>query len=1793
MLRVGQGTWGGELASNNSGTNSIAKILAQTGYVPQLPRVDLQQPVPRTPEENTVFPTAPAGLPPEWDYRKSQSGPDGQPLPRGAIGWTPHGEPFYGGNSATGNWLKGFVSRFTAPSNKDETSGQDLAARSVQAILGEGDYKGQPVIGRLGAALSNGFGAFGQAFKDFGVDEEGTPTPLTYVTRFINEGAGLVLALGQEAAEEVEQIRGGLIGAAGGELNPLDQWLQNTTKQYEGNWANFFRSMIFSVNVPGMLWDTARAITSPVADKGEAFGEGYEAGRILYTQFIDPAVREEYIRRFRAGENPYLLAEELQNPAAEIGGELIADPLNFVGFFFKAGRKAGWADDAARRFTTLDPRIDAVRTIGKVANETDAAAGIGRVVDGTMAWAKDLRTGLSKVDEGLMALNVNSKRAKLAGEVGTMAWGIAASQANKANKIDDTIDIFRALINLHSDDARRIQESLSVLRQSGLPIEMVMSDVAGELGYVLKVIVGDSPKSFIDDLGKSSGAEDLFAKFGKRLDGAVDEIIPTLEKRVRPVKDGGLGQTLSAKGRAIMAAEGVLKSDPYRFSKKFFGSLYMGYSPGYATRNIVQNYMHLFIDEGLGTVVQEGRLFTPTRAKDFIQRAIGRVPESATQGLGAAEGIASGPMSKLSSAAESGAATQIYAKSLKDTLHKSYDAIFSDLGQDMLKSGWSQGDVALMRGILGDTHDMSQVQARISEMYRKGYVDVFSEFEWIDPKLSRHLDDFGGLDAYKDALRTATSADEAVQASADFFKRHFEDYAKTAGEIPTGIPAEMLDEAAALMGEANQQGYMSDSVKELAFSQRMANQAAEDAWVKVIDDMNAVAKRIGVDLSPVYARIPGAEFVDNKKMIVEARRQFDSWANGTRARFEDLMKSGESLQEVAKKIGFADELPPGANEYLVRNYFWEHYFYPKQRAYFDAYRDSFVGLSNAILDEAGKLDPRLVNGQLKETALRALGESRLWQSASVSGRGLGVAGAGREVDAIRKLAMFNGIATQSRRGASLDNVLLRTINKYSDIKFDDLSQVPFDQAQKAIEARQIANGAEFVPVADASFAERVRRAPELVAPMLGDAMPSPARMVYEQLDGLRDMQKNFEGAIRNSYGTQRAVFADAAKQSAFENLVREGSQRVASAKIIGQQVAKATRDFALLDYGARKNFDAFLGLIYPYHYWHSRTYVNWLKRVASDPGIVAAYSKYRDTLAEVHAGAPDWWKYNVNSAELFGLFKENPLFFNLEATLNPLNGLTGVDFEDPYKRVNMWTALLDDLGKLGPSPWTMFSLAAAVALQMSGEEDAAARWGGRLIPQTQTIQALQSIGEGGLDLGALYEGGPDVTIKGLGENSLSFLDPFTKDPAVSVFAGGVDPYTRNRVGRSLAQMVLDGEISEEQAIDASYVQSGELWDRALERAINERAPGQIASFLLGVGFRARSAGDLQSDQFYQDYFRLINLRDTVSTEQYQTEMGSLRERYPFMDSLLLSKKGGEERDSGLAFSVLSRIPPGGSSVSEAVGLDPRLLGKFYDTKGDFSSWNGSDKQRFMASVVDLMGLLATPDNATRNEWSQVGNAYGQMEDALEDYYGSDILDRIDEFYRQLGISSDAGNAFIAANPDVDEALTRRSGIIAQTPLLATYYGGYSAIEKYYKNLMYDDIEAQMGDIWSKFNANTATRSEQNRYAKIRDSWLKRIDEAVFRIGNALPEKKGVAIRSDLPEPLSTGQQDFLQSIQAQTVSEADVISGIGITAYDIVIDSLSGGRSMPSSVRTRLESYAESIGISFYELMRQIGNMGR
>jgi len=418
--------------------------------------------------------------------------------------------------------------------------------------------------------------------------------------------------------------------------------------------------------------------------------------------------------------------------------------------------------------------------------------------------------------------------------------------------------------------------------------------------------------------------------------------------------------------------------------------------------------------------------------------------------------------------------------------------------------------------------------------------------------------------------------------------------------------------------------------------------------------------------------------IANGQREAEFTAQIQAWSDQIidwKLSVEAAIKNGvTNYSQWWSELGMTSNPPDKPTEFFYR--FWNEYYYPNKNKMSAQLRNEIV----EALEDIGKA----IGGNTKEIdrVLRYAKSAEkyeqlfdVWRAGRL--RTAKFIEEGNIADAIRSIASQYGIASLPKAdeaagitGAYIDDKALTKILK------------------------KIEEGMKISPV------------------YTGDMPPTIARAFHEGARDIELLEASLETQIRANYGGVIPIIGNENVVKAISKWGEVAERNVNEARLIASAVANAARDFTLLPYGKKYGFDLVLNYIYPYQFFYSRTYANYLKRLVQEPEIIAAYAKYKNTLAKIHAGAPDWWKYQINSNELLGIDSDNPLYFNLEATLNPLNGLTGVDFEDPYKRINWWTSTIDDLNRFGPSIWTPINWAVAAASYAKGEKEAAQRWGG-------------------------------------------------------------------------------------------------------------------------------------------------------------------------------------------------------------------------------------------------------------------------------------------------------------------------------------------------------------------------------------------------------------------------------------------------------------------------------------------------
>ena len=1644
-----------------------------------------------------------------------------------------------------------------------------------------------------------------EAFNVLGEGTERVLGAASMTVQDLGEGSPLpeLRQIGEADPDAIPLVRGfrdgiaGLVGVANGLSNPL-------------SWARL-------ATAPPKTWDEVR----------DRWDENYQTARIAYSVGAEPALREEFVRRFEAGENPDLLAMELSNPIAEMVGQIVLDPLNLLQFGASKLFRASRVSNVTQEFATVSPKIESLLSYGD--DLTDAAA-INKLNDLNLAIGDEFANVAQGLDDAsksrhLFALTTDGKRFDISRRVGTvLGWvGVNSPDSEKA------VDVFEAMVKMASPNADERAVGLATALQFDAPTGL-LSRGGMEAGIVLRKMAEGADgvvdfSKYADDLAKAraNGVDGMMEFFETKYAKAIDELFPTvLEAAER-------GDDISPASRFLAAFDKKVKTDYYQPVNQFFADVYMGSNPGFAFRNLWTNTVHVFVDEGFGAF-RHGTLTNAAAWKDDTMRWLGRLPRGMVESFGPAiAGSADVKQTgkwwqwalRKSEEFESKGAMRVAGHAVRETMQSMLQpGKLFDQGQlsALLDAGATDRQVSMLMDLIVEHRGhVDDAVGAWRDMNSTGNIETWKVLgNYLDKEQIRALDAHGYLDEVQRLVRLDTQ--EEALSGIDNIR---EDWLQEARKVDAeGAPWTDFDDnrdVRSATASAAMDGHMSD---EAAASLELSVQANSNAFWQYNQALSQLAgEAVGSanKNQDVLSAISGLQdefrdVVQQKSILASMRRESQEFVDSTWEWTRKIRAMKEAdWAKVWTQIGISDSPPPGVGRRELLDSLWELHYRSKQRIFWANGRDTVAQRSEMFIKRLSEISPIDPNGQVMERARQAWMHAKQFDSIIVDANNharhvSSMLRAAMDRDdlesAIRILAHRYDIASVSQKGAAYDSHILAVLRKHGGAGDDVslLSQVSLEQSLEAFEARRASRGLPpvFKSLDDALGREVLEQTDEAAEfayrsiddrpvppPANPNVMPSTARMAEETAVGFHNLLEEVKGRISKEWGKLEPAALSDDIESALAPFAKQTRGRVAEARLVAEGVGNAARKFTLHDYPRRRNIDLLLAYIYPYQFWYSRTYKNWMQRLVQKPGVVAAYAKYKEALAEVHAGAPAWWKYNVNTNELFGLNSENPLFFNLEATLNPLNGLMGVDFNDPEKRVGWLSSTLDDLGKFGPSTWTPFSIAMAIGLKAKGEDDAAARWGGRLFPQTAVIKAASTYAN--LDL------------------------PFVKnnelDPFVNYFGGGLDPYERRRVGRALGTLVEQGALSAEQANEAAHSQEGPYWDMAVELAIDKRAPSQLTSFMLGVGFKGRDPSDMTIDQMYQDYYRLWGLRDGLSATEFRMAMDQMRVDYPFMDAVLMSRRAGPERDIALAYNVLSRIPPGqAGDITQLVGIDQDQISKFYDDKGDLSEWSVTERDRFMAGVVDLSALLKLPSDATRFEWRQARDAYGQLIEQGEAIFGDDIWDRVDRFYaaREAGAADqDVSKLVLEADPMVSQALDWKTQAIFQTPILSQYYGGIENVERYYSSLKFDAIEKEFGtEIWDTSGEYWALRDagqtdqakeylrdhhELKAYWDLSGEWNDAIEEKLEAVGEFLVEPLGLEFRDD---------QASLNLFQERVVEQVDPQPAISWNQWQLVMnDPLQRtliahfeGEPLSDAAEYQVNLFAEQLGMSLPDLLAQI-----
>ncbi|MFA6315673.1 MAG: hypothetical protein WC648_04900, partial [Candidatus Paceibacterota bacterium] len=324
------------------------------------------------------------------------------------------------------------------------------------------------------------------------------------------------------------------------------------------------------------------------------------------------------------------------------------------------------------------------------------------------------------------------------------------------------------------------------------------------------------------------------------------------------------------------------------------------------------------------------------------------------------------------------------------------------------------------------------------------------------------------------------------------------------------------------------------------------------------------------------------------------------------------------------------------------------------------------------------------------------------------------------------------------------------------------------------------------------FGEAAEQAP-MPTPKAGAAVPDEGN-AYRTLAQIQwdTLDKTLDDVLRQAEG----ILGEGRMPGQVDNMTRKNvvnavqslNPAFEDAKLAAMRMANADRDFALLNYSHRYNFDHYLSLVMPFAFWQNTMAKNMAVRYLEQPGIFFAYSRYKEMLNEAEndptfparlrgmirvslPGAPDWMGDQFIDP-LGRAMPFNQMMYPFQAQQWEQEGEQGIG------------GMAQLMGSPSPLITTPINLMTGKGKEVS-----------TLLPLTRQVKGLTAMARekfpelegkipaGGLNIETM---GPGGGVRGL----MRKIDPTVPD---------VDQWDEYRINRMLSDMTSNGEITPEQA----------------------------------------------------------------------------------------------------------------------------------------------------------------------------------------------------------------------------------------------------------------------------------------------------------------------------------------------------------------------------------------------------------
>jgi hypothetical protein len=372
-----------------------------------------------------------------------------------------------------------------------------------------------------------------------------------------------------------------------GKYDPVDYIFKPET------WAGFWSEAdLVGDVIMGNIWDGLGTLWD---------SEGKESG--------DSSMRvAEYVRAAQEvpGTDLYTLERDINNPM----GALLALPVDPL-FLVQAGAgtllKTTRTSLATKYATKLLPNIaDAANMVDtiKLGGVADDVADIAKQQHWVQAIIKDtkfVREAFENAPSKPWSLTNGAKAQELGAETKALFGWVAS----KTDGDPDTIFEMLAMVaKTASDEAEVVEDAFRMVTKEFPDWGYLMTKPGRRAAINLFDLTKSGDLEFLTSVFKKTLANDELGQLGKfaEITGKIDEMSQANAEKYFPTlldqKDIPKHLTAAAK------TYDWLQTSKFGFKNinKFFSEVYLGYSPGYAVRNGIQNTVQTILDEGLSGI---------------------------------------------------------------------------------------------------------------------------------------------------------------------------------------------------------------------------------------------------------------------------------------------------------------------------------------------------------------------------------------------------------------------------------------------------------------------------------------------------------------------------------------------------------------------------------------------------------------------------------------------------------------------------------------------------------------------------------------------------------------------------------------------------------------------------------------------------------------------------------------------------------------------------------------------------------------------------------------------------------------------------------------------------------------------------------------------------------------------------------------------------------------------------------------------------------------------------------------